>query len=631
MTTTKNEAGAASVALGHRHGLKQPCLTLSLSWSAPASVDWAALDAWLLAVFRLKREGFGCPDARADALSRVQALAARMLALSEVLLQAARVPAFETGRLLQASPSPQDPERFDTLLAVPCAGVLLQPVTTKVHRWTASLLLEWCAGARRSLAPDALCEYIDAILIKPLAPMVSGGKSTIHILRAAHAQGMPLSYLGGGQYQVGWGARARRFLSSSVDSDSAIGARAAQNKQATATMLRLAGLPAPEHLAVQSKAQAIEAARRLGWPLVVKPVDRDRGEGVVVDIDSEAALVSAFEAAIAMSKTVLVERMVPGVCHRIFVAKGEILFAAKRHPKSVVGDGVGSVAALTDAVNAGEIEKLWWDRSPLHPRDEMATACLARQGMEWESRPTQGTRVLLRPKQNTLWGGDFEAVTDTMHPANAELAIRAAALFGLDVAGVDLITPDLAEAWHRNGAVLNEINPSPMLPGGPISKPKMPQFLQHLVPTGGRFPVSVFVGDASAWEPAKQFQADAAERGVRCYATSHRHTLGPEGQQLALLGNTLLARCQALLLNQDVEELVLLVHTDEMLHLGLPVDAVDSVVVHSREIVGHADAGVVVPGGVVDRMVETLQARLNQRMVAKTDVPQTHPHIDLAT
>jgi cyanophycin synthetase len=602
---TEDSTPAATMALGYRHGLRQPCLVFDLNLRVPSSVPLSRMDDWLRRVFLLDLGALGESKVLVRGRVSAQALGERVLLLAELLLQMGRVPAFEPGRVLSIRASAQTPSQFTLNLAVPCAGGMLRSATIKVHQQVAALLQDWCNGKLRDLAPDAVCERLDAAMIRPLAATVSAGRSTIHLLRVAHASGMPISFLGGGQYLIGWGGRARRLRSSGVDTDSAIGARVAQNKMTAATVLRLAGLPAPEHLLVSSVEQALQAGQRLGWPLVVKPVDRDRGEGVTVGIRDESALRQAFEIARALSQRVLVERMVAGYCHRILLVRGRMLYCVKRLPKSVVGDAQRTVTELVADANAAELIKPWWKRFKPFPDDALAFSLLEQQGLGWDSVPAQGSRVFLRPLQTDPWGGDIEDLTAQIHPDNLDLAVRAARLFGLDVAGIDLITEDITQPWYHTGAILNELNSAPLMGAGPLSVKAIPIYFSQLMPDGGRIPVTVIVGDESAWHQARALQGLSESGG--CYLTSHQQTLGPQGQPFALRGASLLERAQSLLLDPAVDELVLLVMNDELLHQGLPVDAIDRLIVHSTSLLDHRNPSVMVPEPEVQRLLKALQ------------------------
>ncbi len=66
---------------------------------------------------------------------------------------------------------------------------------------------------------------------------------------------------------------------STINSDSAIGSKLSQNKIFTANILKMAGLPSPIHGVTSNMEEALSIANQITYPVVVKPVDLDRGEG----------------------------------------------------------------------------------------------------------------------------------------------------------------------------------------------------------------------------------------------------------------------------------------------------------------------------------------------------------------
>ena len=99
---------------------------------------------------------------------------------------------------------------------------------------------------------------------------------------------------------------------------------------------------------------ALAAARRLGFPLVVKPLDGNHGRGVHLDLRSEAKVAAAFPAALAEARrgTTLVETCVAGNDYRVLVVGGRMVAIAERVPAHVVGDGSSTVAQLVERTNA---------------------------------------------------------------------------------------------------------------------------------------------------------------------------------------------------------------------------------------------------------------------------------------
>ncbi len=68
-------------------------------------------------------------------------------------------------------------------------------------------------------------------------------------------------------------------------------------------------------------------------------------------------------------------------------------------------------------------------------------------------------------------GGSHENVADITHPDNLALAVRAARIAGLDVAGVDFLTADISRSWLTGVGAICEINGQPALSPHQIAEP----------------------------------------------------------------------------------------------------------------------------------------------------------------
>lgn len=435
---------------------------------------------------------------------------------------------------------------------------LIDFISQQVYRRVFEAAMQACHWMARH-APTAehreqLYQTLETQVCAGLRNMVPAGKSTMPVLRVAHAMGIPFMHLGAGVYQLGWGSKAHRMDRSAIETDSAMGSRMAQNKVATAGLLRLAGLPAPVHEVVDRDDAAVEAAARLGYPVVLKPLDCDRGEGVTVDVRDADAVRRAFALAHPLSRArrVIVERQVDGVCHRLFIAHGRLLYAVKRMPMGVTGDGQRSVAELVDDALRAELNKPVWDRSPLQPLDERAVQALAGAGLAPDTVPARGVLAPLRRIESTEDGGVDEDVSAVIHPDNLAAALEAARLFGLQVAGIDIITADITRPWHVQPAIINEVNFAPLFGGGDISRSHIPRFLQDLMQGDGRIPVEACADKAAALAR----QAAHAAQGLRCAFTSARETVDASGRAIVMPFDELRRRVQALALRGDVDAIV---------------------------------------------------------------------------
>jgi cyanophycin synthetase len=555
----------------------------SIQLSCPATINLTAIDDWLQSVLEIEIEPLGFPLAPAASPEQaaVTGLLARCLLLARVLLQTVNIPVFSPGAVLSVQQDTHDRSTWKAILAIVRIDHIDQRCYNLILKASINILL---GLSEKPLTPEnreALYTLLNKQVIHPLKKLVTAGKSTIPVLRVAHRLDIPFLHLGAGVYQLGWGNKGRRFDRSTVAMDSAMGGKLAQNKVWTAQLLRMAGLPAPEHGVVTTTEGAERIARRLGWPIVVKPADLDRGEGVTVGVNNNNSLLESFEKArkLSKSKRVIIERQVVGTCHRIFVANGQILYVVKRLPKSVKGDGSRTVAELIQAANQREKIRPPWQRTELFPNDEAAVDAMLTAGFTLDSAPGAGVAVPLRDIESTQWGGGDEDLTGSIHLENADIALRAAELFDLCVAGIDIISPDISRPWHENGAIINEVNFAPQLGRAETSRNYIPEFLSRFIKGDGRIPVEVYVGGESAVTAARSRQQELVKEGINCFITSHNLSMAPSGQKIHFPFESLFKRCRVFLLNSQVEAIILVVQTDEFMHTGLPVDSCNGLTV----------------------------------------------------
>jgi cyanophycin synthetase len=253
---------------------------------------------------------------------------------------------------------------------------------------------------------------------------------------------------------------------------------------------------------------------------------------VSLDVTSDDLGV-AFESAHAASRSnsVLVERQVSGVCHRLFIARGQLLYAVKRLPIGVYGDGVRSIEQLVNDVVAIEAQNPSWKKSKLKPIDDVARDSIRPQWGTEHAIPKSGEFVGVRRFETTAWGGVDEDVSNCIHPENVRVAIAAASALGLDVAGVDIISDEFIRPWHENDAVINEVNFAPLLGGGDISRANLDQYLKLILGGDGRIPVEVFVGGEAAWQAAANRQRELSDLGVKAFLTNATSTWTPDYQE----------------------------------------------------------------------------------------------------
>ena len=290
------------------------------------------------------------------------------------------------------------------------------------------------------------------------------GPSTGSIVDAALARGIPYRRLTEGSLvQFGWGARQRRIWAAEVDSTSAVSESIAQDKDLTKRLLHAAGVPVPIGRPVTDPDDAWAVAQDIGLPVVCKPQDGNQGKGVTVNVMTREQLDAAYKSADEIG-TVMVEKYLPGSDYRLLVVGKTLVAAARRDPPFVTGDGRQTVRALVDQVNADPKRGEGHATSLTKIRfDEIAIARLEAQGLQPESVPAKGQRVILRNNANLSTGGTATDVTDDVHPDVAARAVAAAQMVGLEICGVDVICESVQRPLEEQHGGIVEVNAAPGL------------------------------------------------------------------------------------------------------------------------------------------------------------------------
>ncbi|MEO1202299.1 MAG: cyanophycin synthetase [Pseudomonadota bacterium] len=289
------------------------------------------------------------------------------------------------------------------------------------------------------------------------------GPSTASLVAAAEERNIPWLRLN--QYslvQFGYGRYQERIQATTTSKTSNIAVELAGDKEETNGILRDLGLPVPKQLIVRSASQAVRAAERIGFPVVVKPLAGNHGRGVSIDLKSNEEVETGFAKAAEHGRSIIVESYIEGYDHRLLVIDGELVAAAKREPGHVVGDGQNSIEALVDIVNQDPRRGVGHEKVLTRLElDHQAVRLLTKLGYDKDTVPEQGEVVYLRSTANLSTGGTAIDVTDTIHPDNREMAIRAINAIGLDIGGVDFLCKDITESYRDAGGAICEVNAGP--------------------------------------------------------------------------------------------------------------------------------------------------------------------------
>ncbi|WP_406696802.1 cyanophycin synthetase [Singulisphaera sp. Ch08] len=357
------------------------------------------------------------------------------------------------------------------------AGVYRTAISYADEGWgraclDASLKIVQAAVTQGSLDPAA-----EADRLRDLARRLRPTVAVEAILEAARARGIPTARLdkdrNEGLILLGHGARQRFYLGARTSRTGAIAEKISNDKELTKLILRACGVPVPSGRLVANLEEAWATALELGFPVVIKPGDAENGRGVALQLVTRKQVAIAFAEARNWSDKVLVEHAIPGSEYRLLVVGDCVVAAIRRDPPQVVGDGRSTIAELVARLNDDPRRGDDW-KTPLFPilLDANSTTVLGEQGYVTEAVPPAGAVILIRRNTHRRDGGTATDVTDLVHPEVAARVREAVRIVGLDVAGVDVVIPDIGRPFEEQGGAIIEINAEPSLS-------------MHLVPSSG--------------------------------------------------------------------------------------------------------------------------------------------------
>jgi cyanophycin synthetase len=329
------------------------------------------------------------------------------------------------------------------------------------------------------------------------------GPSTGCIVDEAAKRGIPYIRLNKQSLvQLGYGVNQKRVRATIASTTSNIAVDIACNKEETKMLLEAAEIPVPRGTVVRTEEGLQAAIEKFGYPLVIKPIDGNHGKGNTTNINSWDQSLKGFEAAQNFNRSVIVERFIQGVDFRCLVINYKFICAALRTPASVIGDGEHTIQWLVDEINKDPRRGYGHEKVLTQiTLDTFSQKMLDEKGYTLETVPPKGELVLLKPTANLSTGGTSADVTDEVHPANIFMCERIARIIGLDICGIDIMSPDLRTPVTENGGAILEVNAAPgfrmhIEPAEGLARNVAEPVVDMLFPRGsiGRVPIIAITG-----------------------------------------------------------------------------------------------------------------------------------------
>jgi cyanophycin synthetase len=349
-------------------------------------------------------------------------------------------------------------------------------------------------------ASELAKDLADLIKIRTEAAL---GASTEALIKEAQTLGIPWIYLEMCDiFQLGYGKHQKRIQAALTSGTNILGVELACDKEKTKKILASMGVPVPLGMTIYSFGELAGAIDKLGYPIVIKPLNGNHGRGITIDIQDWEHAEVAYDRAREISSGVIVEHFYQGRDHRILVVNHKVVAVAERVPAHVVGNGSDTIATLVDRENQDVRRGEGHDNMlTLIQLDDSTAEMLSRQGFSLNTVLSPSQVCYLRATANLSTGGIAIDRTDEIHPDTVWLAERVSRIIDLDVAGIDVITTDITQTLAAVDGTIVEVNAAPGLrmhisPSEGVGRNVAAPILQMLFPPGTptRIPIVAITG-----------------------------------------------------------------------------------------------------------------------------------------
>jgi cyanophycin synthetase len=343
----------------------------------------------------------------------------------------------------------------------------------------------------------------DVQRLREIREDVRFGPSTGAIVQEAESRGIPHIRLNEQSLvQLGYGVNQQRIQATVTGRTNMIAVDLASDKDATKKMLAQMGVPVPKGYRISDEDEIEGAVKSIGFPIAVKPLDANHGKGITVGLQTLEEVRAAFPLAQKYSRRVIVEKSLTGQDFRALVIGHKLVAVAERTPAHITGDGTHTIGELIEIKNQDPRRGYGHENVlTLINVDTQTEKLLAAAGYTLDTVLADNEDFRLKPTANISTGGTAIDRTDEVHPYNVSLFERISRIIDLDVAGIDVVAPDLSTPLTENGGGIIEVNAAPgfrmhLAPSEGLARNVAEHVLDMLFPPGtpSRIPIIAVTG-----------------------------------------------------------------------------------------------------------------------------------------
>lgn len=203
-------------------------------------------------------------------------------------------------------------------------------------------------------------------------------------------------------------------------------------------------------------------ARKLGFPVVLKPVFGSHGDHIYMDIESEEELKDIILNVYVkkLGKAYIIEKQFEGKEYRVFITKEGKYAVLHRESAHVIGDGIHTISDLIKLEN----KKREARTNSLCPVaiDEITDIYMRKNNISMNDIPNENEKVYLRHNSNVAKGGLCIDYTDNVHSSVIENCKKILEIFsGLPYLGIDYMSKDITADQTKDMYNIVEVNTIP--------------------------------------------------------------------------------------------------------------------------------------------------------------------------
>ena len=286
------------------------------------------------------------------------------------------------------------------------------------------------------------------------------GPSTYSIVKAAQKRNIPSIRLGEKSIvQLGYG-KTSKVVEATIGNDTkCVSVDIACDKYLTKEILTNQCIPTPLGDIINNPMDTLIKAKKIGYPVVIKPRFGNQGKGVFANLNNEEDLLNAYKILSKEYEDIIIEKHIQGRDYRICMVDNKVVAVSGRIPPYIIGDGKNTIENLIYNLNMdskrgeGHEKPLTKVKIDLKLIDSIGKA-----GFDIHSIPEKGKKVFLRENANLSTGAIAVNYTDLICHENIEIFERASKAIDLDICGIDVCCTDISKPM--DGAII-EINAAP--------------------------------------------------------------------------------------------------------------------------------------------------------------------------